>query len=111
AAGAAAGWFADKVLNAALGVFFRGFNRGFDATITGYGGGVRLFVRTAPLVLLAYVGLMALTFQGFRTVPVGFIPEQDKGYIVVNAQLPDGASLERTEEVVARVRNIEIGRA
>src|SRR5262249_6798300 len=95
-------------VNAALGLFFAGFNRGFDATIKGYGGAVWLLVRTAALVLLVYVGLMALTFQGFRTVPVGFIPEQDKGYLVVNAQLPDGASLERTEAVVAKLRNIAL---
>src|SRR4029079_552536 len=50
----------------------------------------------------------ALTFQGFRTVPVGFIPEQDKGYLVVNAQLPDRARLERTEAVVAKLRNIAL---
>jgi len=47
--------------------------------------------------------LMVFTWLGFRTVPVGFIPEQDKGYLVVNAMLPDGASLERTEEVMARL--------
>jgi multidrug efflux pump len=46
---------------------------------------------------------MALTYYGFTTVPVGFIPEQDKGYLVVNALLPDGASIERTEPVVARL--------
>ena len=43
-----------------------------------------------------------LTVLGFKVVPVGFIPEQDKGYLVLNAQLPDGASLDRTDEVVAR---------
>jgi multidrug efflux pump len=106
--GGAVGWFAAWAVNKGLGLFFHGFNRGFDATIKGYGAGVRLLVGTAPLVLLAYGGLMALTFQGFRTVPVGFIPEQDKGYLVVNAQLPDGASLERSEAVVARLRDIAL---
>ena len=58
----------------------------------------------APLFALAvYAGLMALTWFGFRSVPVGFIPQQDKGYLVVNLQLPDGASLERSEEVTQRV--------
>jgi multidrug efflux pump len=108
AAGAVAGWFAGWAVNRGLGWFFAGFNRGFDVTIIGYGAVVRLLVRTAAVVLLVYVGLMALTLQGFRTVPVGFIPEQDKGYLVVNAQLPDGASLERTEAVVARLRNIAL---
>jgi multidrug efflux pump len=107
-AGGAAGWFAALVVNKGLGWFFERFNRGFDASTGAYGGGVRLLVRTAPIVLLVYAGLMALTFQGFRTVPVGFIPEQDKGYLVVNAQLPDGASLERTEAVVKRLREIAL---
>jgi multidrug efflux pump len=107
-AGGVAGWLAAHVVNLGLGWFFRGFNRAFDATSTGYSGVVRLLVRTAVIVLLVYGGLMALTFQGFRTVPVGFIPEQDKGYLVVNAQLPDGASLERTEAVVARLREIAL---
>jgi multidrug efflux pump len=108
AAGAAAGWFAAWAVNKGLARFFDGFNLGFDKTTTGYGGGVRLLVRTAPVVLLVYVALMTLTFHGFRTVPVGFIPEQDKGYLVVNAQLQDGASLERTEKVVARLRDIAL---
>src|SRR5262245_49840333 len=108
AVGAAVGWIAALAVNRGLAWFFRGFNRAFDTTIKGYGGGVRLLVRTAVVVLVVYAGLMALTFQGFRTVPVGFIPEQDKGYLVVNAQLPDGASLERTEAVVARLRDIAL---
>ena len=108
AIGGVAGWFASRVINGALASFFGGFNRTFDATINGYGGIVRRLVATTALVLLVYVGLMALTVQGFRTVPVGFIPEQDKGYLVVNAQLPDGASLERTEAVVARLRDIAL---
>jgi multidrug efflux pump subunit AcrB len=105
ALGAAVGWIAALAINKALALFFHAFNRGFDTTIKGYGSSVSLLVRTAPVVLLVYGGLMALTFQGFRVVPVGFIPEQDKGYLVVNAQLPDGASLERTEAVVAGLRN------
>ncbi len=108
AAGAVAGWFAAWVVNRGLAWFFDRFNRGFDATITGYGAGVRLLVRTAAVVLLVYGGLMALTFQGFRVVPVGFIPEQDKGYLVVNAQLPDGSSLERTEAVVKTLREVAL---
>ena len=50
-----------------------------------------LLLRVAVIVLLVYGGLMYLTYLGFAAVPVGFIPEQDKGYLVVNAQLPDGA--------------------
>ena len=57
-------------------------------------------------MLLIYAGLLAGTVFMFRVVPGGFIPEQDKGYLVVNAQLPDGASLERSEAVVARMTEI-----
>jgi multidrug efflux pump len=49
---------------------------------------------------------MFMTYKGFAAVPVGFIPEQDKGYLVINAQLPDGASLERSEEVIKRLTEI-----
>ncbi len=51
---------------------------------------------------------MGLTYLGFRAVPAGFIPQQDKGYLVLNAQLPDGASPERTEEVMARMRQMAL---
>jgi multidrug efflux pump len=106
--GGVAGWFAAWAINKALATFFRGFNRTFDVTIKGYGHVVSWLIRGAVVTLLVYGGLMALTVQGFRAVPVGFIPEQDKGYLVVNAQLPDGASLERTEAVIARLRNIAL---
>ncbi len=106
--GGAAGWIASQIINRVLARFFAGFNTAFDATIKGYGSIVTGLVRAAVIVLVVYGLLMALTVQGFRTVPVGFIPEQDKGYLVVNAQLPDGASLERTEKVVRRLREIAL---
>ena len=55
---------------------------------------------------MIYAGLLALVVLGFKVVPVGFIPDQDKGYLVVNAQLPDGASVPRTDAVVARLSQI-----
>ncbi len=88
-----------RVLDFLLGGFFRGFNKAFDVTIGGYGASVALLLRGSVIVLLIYVGLLGLTWVGFARVPTGFVPEQDKGYLVVNAQLPDGASLERTEAV------------
>ena len=99
-AGGLAGWFLASLVNGGLGVFFRGFNWSFERTTTGYGSIVKLFLRLSAIILLVYAGLIGLTVLGFRTVPVGFIPEQDKGYLVVNAQLPDGASLERSDEVI-----------
>jgi multidrug efflux pump len=102
-AGGVAGWLLAALVNAGLGAFFRGFNWVFDRTTNLYGHTVSLFLRLSAIVLLAYGGLIGLTYLGFRAVPTGFIPEQDKGYLVVNAQLPDGASLERSDEVIARM--------
>jgi multidrug efflux pump len=106
AAGAVAGWFAGVFINRLLGAFFRGFNWCFDVTINVYGRLVAGFLRISALALLVYCGLMGLTYFGFRAVPVGFIPEQDKGYLVLNAQLPDGAALDRTDEVIKEMSRI-----
>ena len=86
-------------LDLALGWFFRLFNKGFDAATNAYTGAVRRLLRLAAVVLLVYVGLLVLTFFGFKTVPVGFIPIQDQGYLIGLAQLPDGATLQRSDEV------------
>jgi multidrug efflux pump len=101
--GGVAGWLLAGPVNAGLGAFFRGFNWAFDRATTLYGYAVTLFLRLSVVILLVYAGLIGLTVLGFRAVPVGFIPEQDKGYLVVNAQLPDGASLERSDEVISRM--------
>lgn len=104
--GAIAGWFAGIVVNQLLGAFFRAFNWCFDVTINIYGRMVANLLRVSAIALLVYAGLMGLTFLGFRAVPVGFIPEQDKGYLVLNAQLPDGAALDRTDKVVRKMSEI-----
>jgi len=106
AAGAAAGWFMGFIVNRLLGAFFRAFNWFFDVTISIYGRLVGGLLRVSAVALLVYAGLMVMTFFGFRAVPVGFIPEQDKGYLVLNAQLPDGASLDRTDAVVREMSKI-----
>jgi multidrug efflux pump len=98
--GGIVGWFLAGVVNAGLGAFFRAFNWTFERATNLYGSVVTLFLRLSVIVLLVYGGLIGLTVLGFRAVPVGFIPEQDKGYLVVNAQLPDGASLDRSDEVI-----------
>src|SRR5579884_541628 len=105
-AGGVAGWLLATAVNAVLGAFFRGFNWVFDRTTNLYGFVVALFLRVSAIVLLVYAGLIGLTYLGFRAVPAGFIPEQDKGYLVVNAQLPDGASLERSDEVIKRMTEL-----
>jgi multidrug efflux pump len=105
-AGFVAGWLLSGPVNAALLLFFDGFNWVFDRVTNGYGRVVRGVLRVAVIMLVVYAGLLGLTALGFRTVPVGFIPQQDKGYLVVNGQLPDGASLERTDAVVSRMTEL-----
>ena len=101
AAGALAGWWGAGAVNGLLAAFFRLFNLFFDLTTGAYGAVVGRLLRMGIVVMALYVGLMALTYYGFTTVPVGFIPQQDKGYLLVTALLPPGASAERTAEVMA----------
>ncbi len=103
AAGSLTGLVAAPLVNLLLAGFFRLFNLFFDLTTGVYGRVVGLLLQATIVVVAAYLGLMAATYYGFTSVPVGFIPEQDKGYLVVNCQLPDGASLERTAPVVERL--------
>jgi HAE1 family hydrophobic/amphiphilic exporter-1 len=86
--------------------FFNGFNYGFDKLALGYGGLTRRLVRTSALVLVLYVGLIALTGWQFQRAPTGFIPPQDEGYLITVIQLPPGASLARTDEVVRHAADI-----
>ena len=90
------------------GQFFQGFNWAFDVTISGYGRAVSMLLRASVVALVVYVGLLVGTGGMFQVVPGGFIPEQDKGYLVVNAQLQDGASLERTDEIVRKMTDIAL---
>jgi multidrug efflux pump len=86
-------------LDFALGWFFGLFNKTFEATNKAYTWVVRRLVRFSALALLVYSGLLVLTGVGFKMIATGFIPSQDQGYLIAIAQLPDGASLQRTEEV------------
>jgi len=95
-----------RLMDASLGWFFRPFNRLFEWTGRKYSAGVNRAVRLGLLVLLLYVGLVALTGWGFNKVPTGFVPTQDKQYLVAFAQLPEGASLKRTEAVMRRMGEI-----
>ena len=94
-------------LDAVLGWFFRGFNKFFDRAARLYGWAVgRLLRVSVVVVVLVYLGLVWLTGVVFSKVPTGFIPQQDKQYLVAFGQLPDGASLERTEKVIKRMAEI-----
>jgi multidrug efflux pump len=93
-------------INGFLATVFGAFNWCFDRITAVYGWCVRGFVRLSVVMLLVYGGLLGLIFVGMKHVPVGFIPQQDKGYLVVHAQLPDGASLERTNRVLDTLATI-----
>ncbi len=99
--GAKKDWFA-RLWDLALGWFFRLFNRAFTFSSDAYGGSVRWAIRLAVIVLVCYVGLLMLTGKMFQVVPTGFIPQSDQAYVITVIQLPDGASLERTDAVVQR---------
>jgi multidrug efflux pump subunit AcrB len=104
--GAAAGWLAGRPLNAVMGWSFRAFNRGFDAATGMYTRAVGGMLRISVLVLVVYGGLLYLTYLGFARAPRGFIPAQDKGYLLVNVQLPDSASAQRTQKVMRHIEQI-----
>jgi len=88
-----------RLLDALLGWLFRGFNAAFKKTEHLYGAVVARLVRATILVGLVYLGLLGLTALGFLKAPVGFIPQQDKGYLIANVQLPDASSINRTKAV------------
>ena len=94
------------VMDFALGWFFRLFNWGFERSTDVYTRGVGLLLRGSVLALVVYGGLLGLTWWGFAHVPTGFIPEQDKGYLLVNVQLPEAASVERTRAVIDRMNRL-----
>jgi multidrug efflux pump len=95
-----------RLIDMLLGWFFRLFNRTFDWGTTRYGNAVRRLLRVSGLVLAVYVGLLGLTWFMFQKVPAGFIPTMDQGYLIVFAQLPDGASLQRNDDVQRRIGEI-----
>jgi len=92
-----------KVFDSTVGRFFRGFNWVFDRASHGYGRLVCGIVRRGAIVMLCYLGLVAVTGYSFQQLPTGLIPDQDQGYLIVDVQLPDGASIERTDAVVRQV--------
>jgi hydrophobe/amphiphile efflux-1 (HAE1) family protein len=89
--------------------FFRLFNRGFDAVAHGYGRLAAVAVRFAVVMLVLYAGVIAFGLNEFRKTPQGFIPQQDRAYLIALAQLPPGASLARTDEVIRRAIDLALG--
>jgi multidrug efflux pump len=97
-----------RLLNFSLGWLFRGFNSGMRFSVQGYEYGVGKLLRVPLLVLTVYGGLLILTWYGFTSLPSGFIPTQDKGYLVCSVQLPDAASSERTLKTLQKVERITL---
>jgi hydrophobe/amphiphile efflux-1 (HAE1) family protein len=89
-------------------LFFRAFNWLFEGLAGGYGWLTRHIVRIAVLLLIAYAGILAYGLNEFRKTPVGFIPNQDVGYLIGVVQLPPGASLDRTDAVNRKVVEIAL---
>src|SRR3546814_8550026 len=83
---------------------FRPFNRAFDRGSLAYVGGVQRVIRRGAVAGLTYAGLLGLTWFAFDKLPAGFVPAQDKYYLVGIVQLPNGASLDRTQAVAEQVR-------
>ncbi len=96
-------------INLLLGWFFKLFNLGFKYAAEGYSQTVRIMLKASIVVLAIYAGLLYLTYFSFTKVPTGFIPSQDKGYLLVDVRLPDSASLERTQAVMAQIEKIALG--
>jgi multidrug efflux pump len=97
-----------RLINRVLGWFFRPFNRIFASASGGYLQGVARIVRVGGVALAVYGGLIGLAWLGFATTPTGFVPPQDKQYLVAFAQLPDAATLDRTEDVIKRMGEIAL---
>jgi len=88
------------------GRFFTGFNRGFERLGGAYARGLQRFLRRRVAGLALYVLLIGAAVAGMTLLPSGFIPGQDKGYLIVALQLPPGASLERTDAVVRHATDV-----
>ena len=104
--GLVVGWFLIDPVNAVLRSIFRGFNRLFDGITAAYGWTVGKLLRLSVIVLVVYGGLLGLTWWRVASTPTGFIPTQDQGYLLVNVQLPDSASVQRTDAILAQIDQI-----
>jgi len=92
--------------NFAFGWFFNLFNKGFDFTNRWYVRSLHYVIRFGVISLLVYGGLVYLGYRIFKVVPTGFIPVQDQGYLMVNVQMPDASSIDRTDAVMKQLTDI-----
>lgn len=87
-------------------IFFKKFEAGFDKLTDGYTAIVSFLVNHVPLMVVMWTAAIVLTGYAFTKVPTGFLPNEDDGLIMINAQLPDGASLQRTDAAMHKVMEI-----
>lgn len=99
-----------RLINFSLGWFFKLFNLGFNAAANSYAWSAGWLLRLSFVVLVVYGGLLGLTYYSMTVVPTGFIPAQDKGYLLVDIRLPDSASLERTSNVMQKLDALLVGK-
>jgi multidrug efflux pump len=93
-------------IDSSAGWLLRPFNRLFELTAARYVGLTGRLLRRGAFAVVLYAGLIGLTGLGFSSVPGGFIPQQDKQYLIAFAQLPEAATLDRTERVIRRMTDI-----
>jgi multidrug efflux pump len=98
-----------RLIERLLGWFFRPFNRFFKASSDSYQGAVSRTLGRRGVVFMVYVVLLAGTGLMFNAVPRGFIPTQDKLYLIAGVKLPEGSSLERTDAVLQRMKDVALG--
>ncbi|MEQ8495738.1 MAG: efflux RND transporter permease subunit, partial [Gammaproteobacteria bacterium] len=97
-----------RIIDRLLGWFFRGFDAVFHRAGELYTAAVARVLRHKAVVVLFYLALIGCTWFAFQSVPGGFIPTQDKQYLIGFTQLPDGASLDRTEDVIRRITDVAL---
>jgi hydrophobic/amphiphilic exporter-1 (mainly G- bacteria), HAE1 family len=99
-------WMRPAVPPEQRNLFYRSFNRIYDAAERSYTGIIARMVRRSPIMAALGVALIGLAVWGLTRVPTAFIPLEDQGYLIVSAQLPDAASLERTQSVMEKVTEV-----
>jgi multidrug efflux pump len=97
-----------RAMDRAFGWFFRPFNRFFEWASHKYSAGVARVLRVSVIALVVYVGLLGTTALLFKHTPSGFVPTQDKQYLIAFTQLPAAASLDRTDSIVHRMSEIAL---
>src|SRR5262249_56386039 len=88
-------------------VFYRGFNKVYDRAEHWYAALIRRMVEVSPAMVALALALIGVAFWGMTRVPTAFIPNEDQGYLMVNVQLPDGASLDDADRPLARGSDID----